>query len=170
MLDKNTVSIAVASESHILSLRSASALDLDHLRQWKNAQRMFFFHQDLITEAQQKKWFDGFIQRTNDYMLMVEHNGVPIGCMGIRLQSDEWDIYNVILGNAAYSKQGHMHRAFKAMLRMAQAQCALPITLKVLKQNPAVDWYLKNGFTTTFEATDHFGLTYQPQTAKDTSP
>jgi RimJ/RimL family protein N-acetyltransferase len=170
MLDKNSVSIAVASEPYTLCLRSATDHDLDHLREWKNAQRMFFFHQDLITPAQQQTWFDSFVQRTNDFMLLVEHDGAPIGCMGIRLMGDEWDIYNVILGNPAYSKQGHMHRAFTAMLQMAQAKRALPITLKVLKHNPAVGWYLKNGFTTTFEATDHFGLTYQPQTAKDTSP
>lgn len=167
MLDKNSVSIAVSLEPHSLRLRSATDLDLDQLRDWKNSQRMFFFHQDLISAAQQKIWFDSFVERADDYLLMVEHDSVPIGCMGIRLQDDVWDIYNVILGNAIYSKHGHMHRAFKAMLQMALAKRALPITLKVLKHNPAVIWYLKNGFITTIEATDHFGLTYQPQTSKE---
>ena len=72
-----------------------------------------------------------------------------------------------LMGEDAYGKQGHMGRAFAAMLLMASQHLQLPITLKVLKHNPAVGWYLKNGFTTAFEAEDHFGLRYQAATEKD---
>lgn len=165
MNDKNTVSIQVAPD---LRLLSATSSDLHHLREWKNAQRQFFFYQELISPEQQQKWFDAFVLRPHDYLLMVEQGGVRMGCMGIRLLNAEWDIYNVILGDASYGKQGHMRRAFAAMLAMALQERELPITLKVLKHNPAVDWYLKNGFITAFEADDHFGLRYQAATQKDT--
>lgn len=161
MNHKNTVSIDLSPG---LRLRSATDLDLDMLRTWKNAQSQFFFHQAEISPAQQRAWFDAFVQRPDDYMLMVEHQGTAKGCMGIRLLDTEWDIYNVILGDPTFGKQGHMGRAFAAMLGMARQQHDLPITLKVLKHNPAVGWYLKNGFTTASEAADHFGLRYQAAT------
>lgn len=158
MNHKNSISIDLSPG---LRLRSATAQDLDNLRSWKNAQSQFFFHQTEISPAQQRAWFEAFAQRPHDYMLMVDHQGTAKGCMGIRLLDTEWDIYNVILGDPAFGKQGHMGRAFAAMLDMALQQRALPITLKVLKHNPAVGWYLKNGFATAFEAEDHFGLRYQ---------
>lgn len=165
MNDKNQVAMDVTPT---LSLRSAKTHDLDHLRQWKNDQRQYFFHQEVISPAQQQQWFSAFVQRPHDYLLMVELNGTSIGCMGIRMLASEWDIYNVILGDAGYAKQGHMGCAFAAMLKMALAKSDLPITLKVLKHNPAVGWYLKNGFVTAFEAEDHYGLRYQAATQKDT--
>lgn len=168
MHGKKTVSIDVAFEPPTLRLRSATPGDLDFLRSWKNAHRQFFFHQAEISTEQQRSWFDAFVQRPHDYMLMVEHQGTAIGCMGIRLLESEWDVYNVILGDAAYGKRGFMGCAFAAMLTMARQERALPITLKVLKHNPAVGWYLKNGFAISFEAQDHFGLHCQASTKKDT--
>jgi ribosomal protein S18 acetylase RimI-like enzyme len=165
MAEKKQVAIEV---SHALSLRSATQQDLGFLRAWKNDQRQFFFHQDPISIEQQQQWFDNFKQRPYDHLLMVEVNAKAMGCMGIRLLDSEWDIYNVILGDAAYGKQGHMTRAFAAMLRMALQQNDTHITLKVLKHNPAHGWYLKNGFVTTFEAEDYYGLRYQTATQKDT--
>lgn len=162
MNHKDTVNLDISPD---LRLRSATTRDLENLRAWKNAQSQFFFHQTEISPAQQLAWFDAFVQRPNDYMLMVEHQGTAKGCMGIRLLDAEWDIYNVILGDPAFGRQGHMGRAFAAMLAMALQQRDLPITLKVLKHNPAVGWYLKNGFTTAFEAEDHFGLRYQAPNA-----
>lgn len=166
MNHKNTVSIELCPG---LRLRSATAQDLDNLRSWKNAQSQFFFHQIEINPEQQRAWFDAFVHRPHDYMLMVEHQGAAKGCMGIRLLGPQWDVYNVILGEPAFGKQGHMGRAFAAMLAMARQQHDLPITLKVLKHNPAVGWYLKNGFTTAFEAEDHYGLHFQAHQKEDTS-
>jgi len=88
--------------------------------------------------------------------------------MGIRLLNSEWDIYNVILGDTTYGRKGHMGRAIATMIQMALQQRDLPITLKVLKHNPAVSWYLKNGFVSLFEADDHYGLIYRATNIKDT--
>ena len=165
MTNKNTIRIDIGPG---LLLRSAAVADLEKLRVWKNSQSQFFFHQSEIRSEQQRAWFEAFVQRPNDFMLMVEHQSTAKGCMGIRLLDSEWDIYNVILGDPAFGKQGHMGRAFAAMLAMARQERNLPITLKVLKHNPAVGWYLKNGFTTAFAAEDHFGLRYQAPTHKET--
>jgi RimJ/RimL family protein N-acetyltransferase len=151
-------------------LRAATLADIEQLRVWKNAQRKYFFHQEVIEPEQQRAWFDGFLQRSNDYMLILEHQSIAIGCMGIRLLDMEWDVYNVILGDAAYGRKGHMRRAFAVMLDLARKQIALPITLKVLKHNPALDWYLKNGFSTVFVEENHLGLRFQAPTMKGTNP
>ncbi len=167
MINKSSIQLDFRSNNQDLCLRSANAADLENLRNWKNSQHRFFFNQDLINPEQQQLWFSHFAQRPHDYMLMVCIQSTAIGCMGIRLLNSEWDIYNVILGDATYGRKGHMGRALSTMIDMTLQQSNLPITLKVLKNNPAVGWYLKNGFVSLFEADDHYGLSYQATNTKD---
>ena len=167
MINKSSIQLDFRSNNQDLCLRSANAADLENLRNWKNSQHRFFFNQDLINTEQQQQWFSQFAQRPHDYMLMVCVQSKAIGCMGIRLLNSEWDIYNVILGDATYGRKGHMGRALSTMIDMTLQQSNLPITLKVLKNNPAVGWYLKNGFVSLFEADDHYGLSYQATNTKD---
>jgi RimJ/RimL family protein N-acetyltransferase len=94
-------------------------------------------------------------------MFIVDLNGNAIGCMGIRLLDEAWDIYNVILGLTDYGKKGYMGKAFQTMLTYAQSVRKCSITLQVLKVNPAVAWYKKNGFVAAEEQADHYLLTYQ---------
>ena len=129
-----------------LTLRVANENDLENIRQWKNEQREFFFHKDIITPEQQRAWFAKFQARNHDYMFIVDLNGNAIGCMGIRLLDEVWDVYNVILGLTEYGKKGYMGKAFQQMLIYAQSIRKCPITLQVIKSNPAVAWYKKNGF------------------------
>jgi ribosomal protein S18 acetylase RimI-like enzyme len=167
LINKNFIHIDFKSNNQDLSLRSATATDLENLRMWKNSQNEFFFHQKLISTVQQQQWFSQFAERPHDYMLIVYVDSKAIGCMGIRLLKSEWDIYNVILGDATYGRKGHMGHALSKMIDMILQQRDLPITLKVLKHNPAVGWYLKNGFVCLFEADDHYGLSYQATNTKD---
>lgn len=168
MKNKNLFTLSLLSGNKTLHLRSASILDLENLREWKNSERNYFFHQTLIEVEQQRSWFNTFCQRPNDYMLILEIDGVSIGCMGIRLlNNNAWDVYNVILGVASFGKQGHMSRALTAMLQVARNEFDFPIKLKVLRSNPALNWYQKNGFIIEYEETDHFGLLYQTQTSKE---
>ena len=166
MINKSSIQLDIRSNNQDLSLLSATAADLENLRTWKNSQSEFFFHNELISTDQQQLWFSQFAQRLHDYMLIVYVDSKPIGCMGIRLLNSEWDIYNVILGDAAYGRKGHMGRALSTMIDMTLQQRDLPITLKVLKHNPALGWYLKNGFVSLFEADDHYGLIYQATNTK----
>jgi len=148
-------------EDNSLIIRAAEENDLENLRQWKNEQREFFFHIEMITPDQQRAWFAKFQARNHDYMFIVDLNGKAIGCMGIRLLDEAWDIYNVILGLPAYGKKGYMGKAFQAILAYAQSVNKRPITLQVLKGNPAVAWYKKNGFVVTAEHADYYSLVYQ---------
>lgn len=164
--DKSAIHIVVPSASG-LELRSATSEDMERLRQWKNAQRQFFFHQEEISQSQQRQWFDALEQRSHDLMLMAVFEGQVFGCMGIRWQADHWDIYNVILGLPDYGKRGLMGQAFAAMLAYATALKSAPITLQVFKHNPAVDWYQKQGFRITETHETHFSMLYQSKLDKE---
>ena len=143
--DKSEIYI-VTSKSPELVLRTVDRPDLEYLRQWKNAQKEFFFHQEEITENQQKQWYESFKKSPYDLMLMVEYRQQLFGCMGIRWKESHWDVYNVILGLQEYGKRGFMGAAFAAMLNLAGSIKPAPIGLQVLKNNPAVQWYQKQGF------------------------
>ena len=135
MIDKDKISIKPINKSH-----------LSKLRLWKNQNKNNFFHKDLITQEDQTKWYKLFKSRKNDYMFVITNNNSLVGCMGIRLINDEWDVYNVILGNLKYSKKGIMSIAFLKMIEYALSLKKTKISLKVLKKNPAIIWYKKQNF------------------------
>ncbi len=155
-----SLKLYIENDKQILILRNATVGDLENLRQWKNSQRDLFFHTEIISVEQQKIWFNEFQNRVNDYMFIVELNGISIGCMGIRLLSNRWDIYNLILGKSEFRKKGYMGKAFNAMLNFALTVKKSEITLQVLKFNPAVDWYKKNGFNVKSEHSNFYSMIY----------
>ena len=158
------IKITMTGGIESLILRAANENDLENLRHWKNEQREFFFHKDIITSEEQRAWFVKFQARNHDYMFIVDLNSRAIGCMGIRQLDEAWDIYNVILGLTDYGKKGYMGKAFQTMLAYAQSVRKCPITLQVLKSNPAVSWYKKYGFVAKTEQADHYSLVYQSNT------
>ena len=166
-----SVALPVTDEPRRVWLRSANAGDLANLRQWKNQRREFFFHKEEISPEQQDQWFEAYQVRPDDFMFMVMVGEEPAGCMGIRLgDGDTWDVYNVILGVSELRGSGLMSSAFQAMLRFAASRHCASITLKVLKGNPAMDWYRKNGFVTSAEYPDHFCMSHRPPQCRHDNP
>jgi RimJ/RimL family protein N-acetyltransferase len=143
-----------------LVLRAASEDDLENLRQWKNEQKEFFFHKYEITSDQQIHWYKSFLERSHDLLFIVEFEGRAFGCMGIRWLEGYWDVYNVILGVSAFGKKGYMGRAFDALLDYTLSLKNEPITLQVLKHNPAIVWYKKHGFSITKTYDEHLLMTF----------
>ncbi len=78
---------------------------------------------------------------------MLEVEGRAAGCLGWRLlEPGLADIYNVMWGVPGYGGQGLMGRALLLMCAQILAQGPWPIMAKVVAGNPALGWYLKNGF------------------------
>ena len=102
--------------------------------------------QDIINSNQQLKWYRNFSIRENDFMFVVEFNDKRIGCMGFRLINKTIDIYNVILGEKKYRQQKVMSNALQLMISYINEKFKFDIFAKVLIKNPALNWYLKNGF------------------------
>lgn len=142
-----------------ITLRTIDVDDLENLRIWKNNHRNAFFYKEIITADAQKRWYDGYLEREHDFMFIIRHNDLPIGCIAFRRFDDRIDIYNVIMGCKEMGGKGYMGTALRMILdKAAQRYPGLPLTLMVLKENPALHWYLKNGFSKAREHETYFDL------------
>lgn len=140
----------------IITLRLIDQSDLTNLMNWKNTNRSFFFYNNKISKHQQKIWYQSYCQRDQDYMFIVNLNELPVGCMGIRYLQGNWDVYNLILGDMNFKKQGIMGKAFKKMLDFAIKNYKTDIVLKVLIHNPAIKWYKEQGFNIVKKNNDYY--------------
>ena len=140
------LSFILSLQSSEISLRTIMASDCEKIRNWKNEHRFSFFFQELITPQMQEEWFCGYLERPDDHMFAVQHMSEMIGCMGFRLIDNPADIYNVILGDPEYGGKGYMSKAMVLMCSYILSISTKDIGLKVLRANPALKWYLKNGF------------------------
>jgi len=144
MSDRNLV---ISSQKYPeISLHSITQTEIEILRVWKNNNRSAFFYKGIITSSDQINWFQNFLRRPDDHMFIVQVNSHNIGCMGIRFVENCWDVYNVILGESAYAKTGYMGHGFQMMCSFAIGEKDMKVMAKVLKDNPALGWYLKNSF------------------------
>ncbi|MBI4789472.1 MAG: GNAT family N-acetyltransferase [Chloroflexi bacterium] len=129
-----------------VTLDSITADDLENLRRWKNANRLSFFHQAILSRADQANWFEGYLAREQDWMFVVRTRGQAVGCMGFRMIDSQADVYNVILGNPSMGKRGLMSKAMRLMCSYIAAEHTRDIGAKVLRSNLAQAWYRKLGF------------------------
>jgi hypothetical protein len=127
-------------------LRPVGAEEQEALREWRNAHRDAFFHTDVISPEGQRRWFQGYLQRPEDFLFLVMDRDSPIGCVGVRLLGQEWDVYNVIRGVQSAASQGFMGLGLRMLVEFARDRHDLPVQAVVLADNPAVDWYLQQGF------------------------
>ncbi|HMC20636.1 MAG TPA: GNAT family N-acetyltransferase [Thermoanaerobaculia bacterium] len=150
-----------APNDHAVVLCSATWEDQESLRAWKNANRQYFFFKNVIERDGQHRWFEGHLRRPDDHMFMVIVEGKPIGCLAVRVLGDELDIYNVILGDERFSGKGYMTRGIRMMAKFAfDRYPRRPLRLKVLKNNPAVRWYERNGFHSIGGGDDYLELEF----------
>jgi len=129
-----------------VTLQTIAESDCENLRQWKNANRFSFFFQEIITPEQQAQWFRGYLGRENDYMFIVQREGLSVGCMGFRMLEHNADIYNVIRASPLPSGKGSMSHAMRLICSFLVAGFSSEISARVLRSNPAIQWYRKNGF------------------------
>lgn len=155
--------ILVTSEAYpYLRLRTIERVDQENLRKWKNVNRTSFFFQEMIQPDQQQKWFDGYLNRKDDVMFIVEELAgnyaealqfkeseryQGIGCLAFRLEEDgRIDLYNIIRGEKG-NGMVFMKDAMQLLLNyITEYDPAKEIKCDVLKNNPAVKWYQQCGF------------------------
>ena len=150
-----------------ITIRLANYNDLDNLRKWKNANKASYFYKKNITVKQQAQWFAGYIERNakeQDFMYIVEADGVSVGCFGYRIAAGVIDIYNFMLGNKEYKGKGIVSKAGKGLWKHLDDTYLLDITAKVLNTNTdTINWYLKNNWIVLDEFEDHKVLRYEGQ-------
>lgn len=67
-------------------LRPLERFDLEELRVLRNKNRNFFIQQEIILAEEQKKWYESYLSKDDDFMFAVEHENFPskmIGSVGI---------------------------------------------------------------------------------------
>jgi RimJ/RimL family protein N-acetyltransferase len=129
-----------------VSLRTITWDDLENLRIWKNRNRKSFFYQEAISPTQQVKWFDEYLESLQDYIVMVISEYQGIGCLGFRYIDGHVDIYNVIRGVSNANSKGFMGKALRMMCSYASERYSCVLEAKVLRNNPALDWYQRKAF------------------------
>jgi ribosomal protein S18 acetylase RimI-like enzyme len=127
-------------------LRAVGLADQDLLRAWRNANRAAFFETAVVDENRQQRWFRGYLGRADDFLFLVMAGDAPVGCVGVRLVDDGWDVYNVIRGVGTAASRGFMGRGLRMAVAFARGRRDLPVTAVVLAANPAVAWYARQGF------------------------
>ena len=108
----------------------------------------------------QEKWVREYWEREDDYMFIVQYLREAIGCMGYRLINGKIDIYNVILGKPESGGKGIMSQAIRLMCSHILLSSTNVIGLKVLRSNPALKWYLRNGFKEILTNEDFLDLEF----------
>lgn len=149
---KSHILLTARAEPRVI-LRLAEPEDLEDLRTWKNANKAGFFFQEEISSEMQKAWYRTYLERTHDYMFIVEFQGDKVGCMGFRVIGGAADVYNII---AAPGGEGRgLMRAAMAVMCSYAARQTRDIGCLVLKKNPAKNYYERCGFKITGDGGDH---------------
>ncbi|MDG4595655.1 MAG: GNAT family N-acetyltransferase [Candidatus Contendobacter sp.] len=140
-------------------VRSIEEEDIELLRIWKNYYRDRFFFKGIITESMQKNWFDFYLKREHDFMLIILNKKEKIGCLGFRRLDDRVDLYNLIIGQRKNSGNGHMTNALDLVCKEIKKRYQdMPIMVSVLKQNPNLQWYFRRDFIVVTEYPDYLDL------------
>ena len=144
-----------------VSIRLIQEEDIEMIRIWKNKNKDSFFDKNIITIEQQKQWYRAYRERPNDWLYIVTCGSIPIGTIGCRqIDGDYWDLYNVINGVEDFKKRGIMAKALHLVLEFCHNTYRLPIRASVLRNNKALNWYLRNNFSIIDTQSDFFLLEY----------
>ena len=123
-------------------LRLITHKDIEKIRIWRNNNKDAFFYNKVISMKEQAKWIKDYLTREDDRMYMVEYLGKDIGCLGFRPFGEHIELYNVILGNKKYKRQGLMSKALQILLKIIGSK----VVIRIIKDNKeAVSFYTKNG-------------------------
>ena len=136
------------SVSYVVKASLINVNDIHYLMEWKNQYSSSFFDTRQLTASMQRKWYVAYSQRQNDYMFILSLAETPFGCIGCRIVKDqEWNLYNVINALPSTRGKGIMSSSLDVVVQFCRDLRNLPITLVVLNDNPALQWYFSNNFS-----------------------
>ena len=109
----------------------------------------------------QKLWFESYLQRADDFMLIVLNNSNErVGCLGFRLLEDRVDFYNLIICEQENARKGYLSCLFDLACNEANSRFYWFLFMfSVLRKNPAMALYLQRCFVVTDEHEDYVELT-----------
>jgi RimJ/RimL family protein N-acetyltransferase len=94
-------------------LRLIEEADLERVRELRNANRRWFFHDEEIVPEQHRTWFAG-LGATEARFYVIEEDGAVVGTISATTTAAGCEIGNLILGEA-YRGRGLMRRAIEQL-------------------------------------------------------
>ncbi len=138
-------------------LRPVEEADLPYTLAWRNQDhiRRWFVHSGVITPAQHRAWFEGYRERDDDFVFVIEETRdlrKPVG--QVSLYRIDWDRHRaeygrLLIGEPDAAGRGLAREATDVLLRYAGTTWGIrEITLEVFVDNaPAIAIYSGCGFT-----------------------
>lgn len=139
-----------------IQLRLLKEADLPMTLMWRNQDhiRRWFIHSEILTPEQHRNWFQGYLQRDNDYLFIIEEMRTlkkPVG--QISLYDIDWtrksaEYGRLMIGEAEAQGKGFAKKASRLILDYAFKELGLTqVELEVFEDNkPAIAVYLACGF------------------------
>jgi RimJ/RimL family protein N-acetyltransferase len=127
-------------------LRLLEEADLPRTLGWRNQDhiRRWFVHSDVITPEQHRRWFDGYRERDDDFVFVIEETRdlrKPVG--QVSLYRIDWarhraEYGRLMIGEADAVGRGLAHEGTAVLLQYATTTLALrEIELEVFAENAA---------------------------------
>lgn len=124
---------------------------------WDPQQQAAFLHMQAM--IQQRAYAMQYPGATQEILL---HDGVPVGQMMVHRSPQEIRLVDIALLPDCRGRG--LGTAAIAELQREAAMANLPVTLSVLKSNPAQRLYARLGFVRTGENDSRYAMTWQPHT------
>jgi RimJ/RimL family protein N-acetyltransferase len=129
-----------------IALRPLTEADLLLTLVWRNASREAFFHNAELTMAQHEAWFAKYLSGT-DTMLIVEHDGVAIGQLGVSNHDGASIELGQVLMAPEQRRRGYMREAIALLLDWLKTQGITRVIVNLKPENTAATaLYLAVGF------------------------
>jgi RimJ/RimL family protein N-acetyltransferase len=152
-MSKHTISSIKKGRIHLRLLEES---DLPMTLKWRNQDhiRKWFIHSEVLSINQHQEWFDGYLQRDNDYLFIIEETrdvNKPVGQLS--LYNIDWasncaEYGRLLIGEADARGKGIAQEASFLLLHYAFKELKLKeIELAVSNDNkPAIAVYRACGF------------------------
>lgn len=128
--------------------------NLELVRKWRNENRNFFIHNEIISSEGHKRWYNQYKTDPTDTIFIIYNNKQPIGTISLSFSDHGVEIGRVILGEKEFSRKGIMGVALELLISKINNK---RIFLKVLKTNTiAINFYKKHNFVITSEKNNRY--------------
>ena len=91
---------------------------------------------------------------------IIEYQGVSVGCVALKLSHDCLFLARLFLG-PDFRNRGIGAHVLRLVVQLATDR-RIPVRLSVLRTNPAINFYLREGFSVEAETTERRELIKQP--------
>lgn len=136
-----------------ITLRPVAFSDLTQMRNWRNSDwaRSFFLNNNIISEEQQERWYGSYINKTDDYMFIIQIGDLDVGTAAlyhVNYEKGSAEFGRLLIAEKIARGKGVGEKVVKTVSDFALDSLKLrEVTLEVFSSNTqAVHIYEKVGY------------------------